>query len=43
VKGGKLAGTSCGLKFATMEMPIGYTTDIQIKLTQKGFETEVKK
>ncbi len=38
-----MVGTSCGLKFATMEMPIGYTADVQIKLTQRGFETEVKK
>ena len=43
MKGGKLVGTSCGLKFATMEMPVGYTALIEVKLTQKGFEAEVKK
>ena len=43
VKGGKLEGTSCGFKFATMEMPIGYNANVQIKLTQRGFEVEVKK
>jgi transcriptional regulator NrdR family protein len=42
VKGGKPAGPTCKLKFATMEMPVGYTADVQIKLTQKGFEAEVK-
>lgn len=42
IKGGKLVGKSCGLKFPTLEMPVGYTAQIEIKLTQKGFEAEVK-
>jgi hypothetical protein len=42
VKGGKVAGPTCGLKFATMEMPVGYSANVEIKLTQKGFEAEVK-
>jgi hypothetical protein len=43
VKGGKLEGTSCGLKFATMEMPVGFTAQVEVKLTPRGFEAEVKK
>jgi len=43
IKAGKVDGQSCGFKFWTMEMPIGYRADIEVKLTPNGFETEVKK
>jgi transcriptional regulator NrdR family protein len=43
VKGGKTTGENCGLRFWSMEMPVGYKAEIEVKLTPKGFETEVKR
>lgn len=43
LKNGKLSGPSCGLKFTTMEMPVGYKAEVEIRLSPSGFETEIKK
>ena len=41
MRNGELASPTCGLKFWSVEVPVGHTVDVRIKMGPKGFETEI--
>lgn len=41
VQNGEIVGAHCGLQFQSVEVPIGFRADIEIRMTPRGFEAEI--
>jgi transcriptional regulator NrdR family protein len=43
IKNGKIVGQSCGYRFQSVEMPVGWSCDVTITMTPTGVDTHVKR
>lgn len=43
VKNGKLVTPTCTLRFATTEIPVGWTRQVSVRMTEHGLDVDVVK
>ena len=43
VKNKQIVGKTCGLKFYTVELPVGWSCDVAIRMTPDGIDANFKR